>query len=265
MSDMTSVDPFSAPLDAPGSALVQSPDNALTTPAPPDPGGMLGFIAMALTNRNIDAAKLKALLDMQREVVADQAKVEFNAALHAAQAEMPRVAKNGTIKLGDKGSIPFATWEDIDTALRPIMSRHGFTLSFDMAERGAQGGGAVITGTLTHTAGHSKSVSMPLALDSGPGRNNLQAMGSTLSYGRRYCAEMLFNIVREGADDDGKRGGTVYITGDQIAEVEALLAETKADRVAFLRFANVPDVTEIEAKNFVTIRNALLKKRKAAP
>ena len=46
---------------------------------------------------------------------------------------MPRVAKNGTIRLGEgKGVIPFATWEDMDTALRPVMQRHGFSLSFDV-------------------------------------------------------------------------------------------------------------------------------------
>jgi hypothetical protein len=29
-------------------------------------------------------------------------------------------------------------------------------------------------------------------------------MGSTLSYGKRYTAEMLLNIVREGDDKDGR-------------------------------------------------------------
>jgi hypothetical protein len=45
---------------------------------------------------------------------------------------------------------------------------------------------------------------MVLQLDTGPGRNQNQAMGSTLSYGKRYTAEMLLNIVREGEDTDGK-------------------------------------------------------------
>lgn len=224
------------------------------------PDSMMNFIAMALENPAIDANKLKALLDMQREVIGDQAKVAFNQALHEAQAEMPRVKKNGMVTLGDKkGGYAFATWADMDTALRPLLDKYGFTLSFDMTAK--DGGGAVVTGTLTHVAGHSKSVSLPLALDTGPGRNNLQAMGSTLSYGKRYCTEMLFNIVREGADDDGKAGGTKFITADQIAELDALLKEVGRDEGPFLdrMFGGaVRSFEEIEAgTSFLAVKNTL--------
>ena len=236
------------------SDITVRPENAVAAP-----DSMMNFIALALENPAIDATKLKALLDMQREVVADQARVSFNAALHQAQAEMPRVKKNGTVELGGGKGYAFATWSDMDTALRPILDRHGFTLSFNMASK--DGGGAVVTGILTHVAGHSKEVSLPLALDSGPGRNNLQAMGSTLSYGKRYCAEMLFNIVREGADDDGKLGGTVFINPAEVAEIDRLLTETKADRVGFLRFMAVDDLDTIQKKDFAAAINALMKKK----
>ena len=196
---------------------------------------------------------------MQERMEARQAEALFNAALHAAQQEMPRVAKNGTIKLVkdgvDRGSIPFTTFEDIDLVLRPIMQRHGFSLSFDMQMK--EGGGAVITGTLRHSAGHAKTASIPLALDTGPGRNNLQAMGSTFSYGRRYVTEMFFNIVRTGADDDGVRGGMRFITDAQVAQLEGLIRQAGADRVGFLRWAGVDDLSEAEQKNFTALVNAL--------
>lgn len=187
-----------------------------------NPTSLLAAIERMARDPTVDADKLERLLAMQERMEARHAEAEFNRALHAAQMEMPRVSKRGTIELGGKGSIAFARWEDIDAVLRPIMQRHGFSLSFDSSARESQGGGAVVSGTLRHSGGHSKTASMSLPLDSGPGRNNLQAMGSTLSYGKRYVAEMLFNIVREGDDDDGKRGGTRYITEAQADELRGL-------------------------------------------
>ena len=68
---------------------------------------------------------------------------------------------------------------------------------------------------------------MPLPPDVGPGRNALQAMGSTLSYAKRYLAEMLFNIVRENEDDDGQAGGTRRIGGDQKAQLVELMMKCR--------------------------------------
>ena len=44
--------------------IATRPDNTIAAP-----DSMMNFIAMALENPAIDATKLKALLDMQREVV----------------------------------------------------------------------------------------------------------------------------------------------------------------------------------------------------
>jgi hypothetical protein len=223
---------------------------------------MMNFIAEAVTNPAIDVAKLEVLLRMKREVTADRGVLLFNEALHRAQAAMPRVKKNGTIDMGSKGSMKFAKWEDMDTILRPILDAHGFSLSFDTAPR--DGGGSVITGTLQHTAGHHRTASMSLPLDSGAGRNNLQAAGSTLSYGKRYVAEMLLNIVREGDDDDGKAGGMVFVTQAEATELTNLVAATGTDLRQFLAMMvrdNVHAIEEIERDDFPRLKNALLDKQ----
>jgi hypothetical protein len=226
------------------------------------------FIGMALRNASIDVNKLEALLRMKREAVAEQAKVAFYEALHAAQAEMPQVERLGVVRLiskdgKDLGSYNFAKWEDMDRVLRPIMERHGFTLDFDMEQRAAEGGGAKVTATLTHAKDgrtHSMTRAVSLALDGGAGRNNLQAMGSTLSYAKRYLAEMLFNIVRKGADDDGVSASKKYITPEQADELRALSKQAKRDEGALLdRLFNgtARSFDEIEAGAFVVVKNML--------
>jgi hypothetical protein len=222
---------------------------------------LLNFVALAVKDKDIDVSKLDALLRMQREIVADEAKLKFNQALARMTTGKLRVKKNGRVDLGQgKGSYDFATWPDMDDVLRPLMEREGFTLSFNMETK--DGGGAVVSGTLLHIDGHSRTVTVPLALDAGAGRNNLQAMGSTLSYGKRYCAEMLFNIVREGADDDGKLGGTEFITAAQAAEIEALLADGGPPRDPFLEWIGAVRVENIQAADYAKVVNSLLSRKK---
>ena len=228
------------------------------TPAA-QPGSMLAVIVAAATNPAVDVAKLKELMAMQERLEERQATRTFNQALARVTREMPRVAKNGTIELGGKGSIPFAKWEDMDEMIRPRMEAEGFTLSFDSSIR--DGGGAVISGTLLHEDGHSRTVSIPLPRDSGPGRNNLQALGSTLSYGKRYCTEMLFNIVREGADDDGRSGGARYITEDQALAIETLITETKSNRVDFMRHFEINSILEMRVEQHTAALNMLNTKK----
>jgi|SRR5271165_1508902 len=225
------------------------------------PVSLLNIIAEAARNPDTNIANLQALLQMQREVMADQAKIAFSRAEWRLKKDMPQIPKNGTIDLGAKGKIKFARWEDMAEVIQPLMDREGFTLSFDTEERAREGGGSVVIGTLTHIDGHHKTARFSLPLDSGPGRNSLQAAGSTLSYGKRYVTELLLNIVRRGEDDDARAAGIRYITAEKKNEIIELMMETKTDTKAFLHHLGVDSLDEIEQKNAPAALNALLAKK----
>lgn len=166
---------------------------------------MLSIIAQAAADPRVDVIKMTALLDLQEKLLNREAQSEFNRALARMNTDDLRVTKNGTVSLGPgKPAYKFAKWEDMDRVIRPLMQDNGFTLSFDTTTTAT--GGLVVIGELLHEGGHSRTARIPLALDTGPGRNALQAMGSTVSYGKRYVTEMLLNIVREDEDDDGVGG-----------------------------------------------------------
>lgn len=234
-------------------------------------GPLLSAIVTLAKDPAVDVVKLQALMEMQERMEARQAERAFTAAFASLSARLPRVRKNGTISLvskdgTDKGSIPFARWEDMDKIIRPLLVAEGFALSFDSAPRQGDGGGLVVTATLMHKEGHSRTASMALALDAGPGRNNLQAMGSSLSYGKRYTTEMLLNIVREGDDDDGVKAET--IDEAQKAELVELLRETNTtDTGAFLKYVfprakpPIQSLDEIPATRFPDAKAALEKKK----
>lgn len=242
--------------------IVTKPEGGEQLPAPviQDQSSLLPAIMKIACDPSLDVAKLEALLRMQAELEKRQAEKEFIEAFSRLSGTLPRVQKEGVIDLGGKGKIPFARWEDIDKTIRPLLAKEGFTLSFDTStiERGT-----IIIAHLMHRSGHSRTVSTPpLPLDTGPGRNQIQAMGSTISYGKRYAAEMALNIVREGEDDDGIKGAMRFATEEEIADIRKLLEETGQDEVRLCAFLNVAHLGELPVTSVVIARNMLLAKRK---
>lgn len=229
---------------------------------------VLSIIERASQNPEVNVEKMAALFELHEKVLKRKAETVFVENLADLASVLPRVKRNGTIDLGvgkdgkPRAPLSFAKWEDMDSVIRPLLTDRGFFLSFSSEPRSGEGGGLIVTGTLSHRAGHSMSASVTLPLDTGPGRNNLQAMGSSISYGKRYVAEMLLNIVREGSDNDGN---SLPLTPESVKSIEALLAETKADLAGFLKFMGVSDVKDIQQKDYAKAMNALmLKKRNAA-
>jgi hypothetical protein len=225
---------------------------------------LLNAIVELARDPSMDVAKLDALMQMQERMERRQAEIAFSRAL----ADLPaiRVKKNGRVDLGQgKGSYPFARWEDIDLIIGPLLAAQGFRLTFDSQPRQGDGGGLVVAGTLLHRDGHSRSASMPLALDTGPGRNNLQAMGSTLSYGKRYCAEMLLNIVREGDDDDGLKGGQDLLSDEQVAELNREMSSVGFPLQGMLDLLGVVGLPDIRKDQLSIARNAINMRRRRAP
>lgn len=176
---------------------------------------------------SFDVAKLQALTAMQERAEDRQALRSFAIDMAAAQSECQAVVRNAEVKLGKegegKGGYKYAALEDIDEMIRPIMTKYGFSVTYDRMPR--EGGGFVVTGTLWHRGGHSITASFPLPLDSGPGRGNLQAAGSTDTYGQKYILIGFFRIVRKGADDDGVAAGGAPISFDEAADIKKLVDE----------------------------------------
>lgn len=233
-------------------------------------GSLLNFVALAVKDPTIDVAKLDALLKMQREIVADDAKAQFNTAFIKLQGRLPRIKKNGSLEYpkdpknpeGPKRKISsFMRWEDIDAAIRPILEEEGFALTFNTVPRPGEGGGLIVTATVRHRAGHSQDTSLPIPLDTSGGKNNIQGYGSALKYGQRYTACAALNIVAEGEDDDGASVGNEPLDAESVKRLNDLISETKSDFNAFLKFMGVAGLPEILVRDYPTAVNALLAKK----
>jgi hypothetical protein len=147
-------------------------------------------------------------LRIQREVMREQAQREFNQAMADVQTEMGQVLKDAT---NTHTGSAYARLESIDREIRPVYTRHGFSVRFG-SEPSPHEGWIRITCTVSHRGGYSETNHLDAPPDSAgsQGRSNktpVQAVGSSVSYLRRYLTVMVFNIVLAGLDDDDDGNG----------------------------------------------------------
>lgn len=169
---------------------------------------MLPMIERLAALPNFDVAKLEKLLDMQERVLNRQAKEAFNEAFALMQPEIPEIDERGAIK-GRGGEVRsrYAKLEDIVRVLKPILQKHGFALRHRTEFPADRPGILRIVGILSHRQGHSEESAFEAPKDESDFRTDIQSMGSTVSYGRRYTTCDLLNITTRGQDDDGASGG----------------------------------------------------------
>lgn len=232
---------------------------------------LMDVISRAAADPNTDVDKLERLLGMYERITAQNAKAAYTSALASMQPTLPVIDRRGRIEVPAKDnkpghSTPYAKWEDINDAIRPMLAEHGFGLSFRIGH--AQDGKITVTGVLAHRDGHQEETTITLMHDSSGSKNSVQAVGSSVSYGKRYTAMALLNITSRApveADDDGRGADpNFYVNQDQLDELHALMDEVKADRAGFLKFMGVSALKDIPAKQFQKALTALQAKRNRA-
>ena len=139
---------------------------------------ILQVIQRAAADPQCDIEKMERLMAMHERMQAKNAQTEFNSALASMQCDIPSIAERGV----GHNKITYATLEDINDVIKPIMQRYGFAMSFKVEH--AQGGISV-TGILMHRAGHREETTMLLPSDTSGNKNAVQAVASSVSYGKR--------------------------------------------------------------------------------
>ncbi|MFT8953796.1 MAG: ERF family protein [Gluconobacter sp.] len=227
---------------------------------PPQAATMMQVIASAAANPNCDIEKMQALLNMQSQLIEREARAEFSAAMATACGAIPQVERNGIVSLGQKGGYKFTKWEDMDKVIRPILAENNLRLSFNTRPSESSSAKVVID-TISHSNGQSQSAEIELPLDAGQGRNPLQGFGSTISYGKRYCAEMLLNILRCDEDTDGRyqsQPPAHVITAEQKEEIIDLLKRSGKDMGQFLAWVGTRTVDAMTPAQFERGKRGLL-------
>lgn len=205
---------------------------------------IVSMIERAAMNPAVDIDKMERLLQMQERILDRESKSAYTADFAAMQPELPSIAERGK----GHGTITYALWEHINDAIKPVLAKHGFALSFkvDDHEKGIE-----VTANLSHRGGHSESTHKVFPADTSGSKNAIQSHGSSISYGKRYLASALLNLTSHAEDDDGmsaNRGET--ITDDQVLQIRDLLLANGLDEKKFLAYIKLASLADITAEKF---------------
>lgn len=189
---------------------------------------IMSIIQQVAMSPDADIDKMERLMAMHERYQAQQAKQQYDEALAQMQEEMPVIGERGAIRDKFKNvQSTYALWEDINEQIKPVLAKHGFGLSFRIPRTQ---GGVEVEGVLSHRAGHREVTSIFLPADVSGNKNAVQAVASSVSYGKRYTAGALLNFTTTGEDDDGQGAAKnpeppkePVITAGQAAQLDALL------------------------------------------
>jgi len=218
---------------------------------------------MALAERGTDAETLGKMVDLYERVHSIQAEQAMNEAMRAFQDEMPLIERKGEIKYKGSGQpVRFAKLDDIVRAVGPLLSSLGLSYTWDTD---TQQHGFIVTCTLRHIMGASRESRFVAPRDESGGKNPIQGIGSTLTYGQRYSLVQVLGLTL--TDDNDGTVDAETLDDEQAANVLSLLqecsaADDKRIRNFFQTAYGSESIADIPAEAYARVIAMIEKKRK---
>ena len=227
----------------------------LAAPPSDSPSTVMALIERAALDPSAGVEKLDRMMAMYERLKAREAELAFNGAKGRILKKLAgiKIVKNRPVlsdidngkQRGTVEAFKYAPLEEIDKHLRPLLAEEEMDLSY--SDEPCDGGGILVRGRLKHLpSGHYEDSFMPAPPDTTGGKSNVQAVGSTNSFLRRYVACNIFNIVVVGDDDDGT-GGT--IDEAQARTIVELIKKAKVGPkfLKYMRARSVEEAGSLEA------------------
>lgn len=214
------------------------------------------------TASGTDIATIERMYGLLEKASARAAKSAHTAAVMRAKIEMPRIIKTGTITGNEKDESgkktgtktkqsTYAKWEEVCNQIEPVLAKHDLVLTFETEQPTLDR--VSVTAQLTHIDGHTERSQMSLPIDTGGAKNNVQGWGSSVSYGKRYTAFAVLNLV--GHDDKDTDGVTppaadTLITKDQADTIREALDAKEIGIDRFCRKYRIDKLGDLPSSKF---------------
>lgn len=177
-------------------------------------------------------------------------------ALVAAQGEMKNAPLN---RINPHFKSRYADLAGIRDAVTPALSKHGLAVS--QATEFGENGFYLITRLMHGESGQWIESTYPLTHNPNP-----QAIGSQLTYARRYSLSAIAGISAD--DDDGeiavvtnKDSDQTRITEEQVQTLQAAIIEADADLPRFLRWLRIENLSDMPAARYTEAMQKLAEKQ----
>jgi len=173
-------------------------------PALNDTLALINAITKASRDPTTNIETMRFLLETRRTLMLEQAEAEWRDAMALVQAEIEPINRDLANPITRSR---YSSLNALDRALRPIYSEHGFVVTFNSMPCDDPPQHLMVFCHVSRGK-HRETSQVPMPLDGKGARggevmSKTHAMGSAVSYGRRYTLCMAFNLIT--ADDDGNR------------------------------------------------------------
>ena len=222
-------------------------------PALPEPVTPMQMLATAHAS-GADPDTLEKFMLMAERAEDRQAKRDYLEAFQQFSLNAPKILKT---RAGNKWK--FANLENVVKAVRPVMNPLGLSWRFTQTQEGKR---VIVTCVLSHIGGHSEECAAEGDNDTSGSKNDIQSVGSAVSYLRRFALLGVLGLSTEDDDGSGGMGGTQTITAEQKQELIDLIKSGDVDLADFLLYGEVKSLDEIPSQNFAGAKAILVRRGK---
>jgi hypothetical protein len=213
---------------------------------PQAPKTMMQMVADAARDKSVDVAKMRELLALLKE---EQARAVLDPLILSVQKACPRIVADST---NTHTKSRYAKLEKVSGQLEPVLREHGLGITWSTADSPLPNHYRVVGDLIHGPTGAERRYFLDAPSDAkgpqgGGNKSEVQGVGSTVSYLRRYIKIMMFDITIVGEDNDGS-GPT--ITGDQVNDLIHLAGTAEVSKEKVCAFAKVEELADIPASKY---------------
>jgi hypothetical protein len=176
-----------------------------------EPDEFLELITKVIENPNVDAEKLKVIVELKLQLEDRAAEKAFDAAMQEAQKEVQALSWDKLNKESSQNR--WVSYPRIDAMLKPIREKFGFSESFGVEPELPGPNLMMMYVDVTHkdeNGSHRRRYHLPMSISGdGPKGGGVmtaaQAVGNGSSYGMRYLDKLVWKIpmLVDKDDNDG--------------------------------------------------------------
>lgn len=226
--------------------------NLAVVPASSDPPTPMMILSRAVAE-GASTETLKELTLLVRDWKRDAAREAFHNARADAVAEIPVIKKDKRVKFASKtgGTIDyqFADFASIYKIVAPILGKHGLHAHF--RTESPPGELVKVTCVISHRDGHSEENWLSAGRDQSGNKNDLQALGSTVTYLQRYTLMAALGLAA-AKDGDGvsSSGDVARIDADQLGSLCKLIEKTALPADQFCLAYGIDAISDLPSSKY---------------
>jgi len=157
-------------------------------------------ILMRAIELNVDLDAFEKLVNLVEKVQIDKAKREFYEAFAKFQSQVPPILKSSEVNMGaGRPRYNYASLYDIISKIQKPLGEANLSFRWEISNNNDI---IEVTCILSHSGGYELQTSIQAGKDATPGKSNVQAIASTITYLKRYTLVSLLGIGTADPDDD---------------------------------------------------------------